>query len=210
MILIVFISCNNKEEIKNDAHDEHNHKDTTGTAECCTIDGETTSSDFDNNNSLYEIDLEFTDMNSKTVNIEDFKGKYLITSMIFTQCEYACPTIVNNVKDIQNEIGKKANLKYLMVSFDHKRDIPSQLKSYYDKQELNSNWHLLTGSSSNIRIYSMIFNISYQELDNGDFSHSNSIFLVDKSGKIVDKFEGLKINTKDVAKKILDKISKNP
>lgn len=209
-ILIVLISCNNKEETKNDAHDEHNHKDTSSKAECCTTEEEITNSDLDNSNSLYEIDLEFTDMNSKTVKIEDFKGEYLITSMIFTQCEFACPTIVNNVKDIQNEIGKKANLKYLMVSFDHKRDKPSQLKSFYNKQELNSNWHLLTGSSSNIRIYSMIFNISYQELDNGDFSHSNAIFLVDKNGNIVDKFEGLKINTKEVSKKILDRISKNP
>jgi protein SCO1/2 len=206
LVSVFIFSCNSKEKVESD---EHSHNDTTGTAECCSTDEEVKSSEFDSNNSLYDIDLEFTDMNSETVNIEDFKGKYLITSMIFTQCEFACPTIVNNTKDIQNYIKDNADFQYVMVSFDHKRDTPSQLKSFYKDKNLNEDWHLLTGTSSNIRIFSMIFDISYQELDNGDFSHSNAIFLVDKNGKILDMYEGLKINTKEVANKILEKISKN-
>lgn len=211
LLMAFIVSCNNKTEKKHEHKHVHN-SDSSKKAECCTTDENKVNiknEESSNNNSLYDIDLEFTNMNNESIKIEGFKGKYLITSMIFTQCEFACPTIVNNVKDIQEYIGSKADMNYVMVSFDYKRDKPSKLKEFYNKEKLNKSWHLLTGTSSNIRIYSMIFNINYQELDNGDFSHSNAIFLVNKEGKIVEKFEGLKINTKDIANKILKLINTN-
>lgn len=205
---LLFFSCNSKKKSK----DEHNHSEQSEqnhnekeVAECCAEDGENTKIE-QSDNSLYDIELEFTNMDNKKVNLSDFKGKYLITSMIFTSCEYACPTIVNNTKMIQEELGDDLDIQYMFVSFDHKRDTPEQLKTFHKEQKLNKDWTFLTGSSSNIRIYSMIFNISYQELDNGDFSHSNAIFLVGKNGEILDTYEGIKFNTKEVAKKIKEKI----
>lgn len=213
ILLIVFslivLSCNsNNENLDYQKQSEKNSKEITESKDACCSTENIEKSNNESNNSLYELDLEFTDMNGKKVSLSDFQGELLITSMIFTNCEFACPTIVNNTKAIQEELGNDFNIKYMFVSFDHKRDTPEQLKSFHKEQKLNKDWTFLTGSSSNIRIYSMIFNISYQELDNGDFSHTNAIFLVGKNGEILDSFEGLKLDAKDVAKAIKLKIKK--
>ena len=49
----------------------------------------------------------------------------------------------------------------------------------------------------------MLFDISFKELENGDFSHENVIILLDKQGHEMKRIEGLNFDIQQEAKEIL-------
>ena len=146
--------------------------------------------------SIYQIPGEWTDQHGKPVMLEALKGKVQVVAMIFTQCGYACPRLVEDMKNIQDSLtvaGKK-QVGFVLVSFDSERDDPAQLSRYAALRGLDSHWVLLHGSARQVRALSMLLNVKYQALPDGNFSHSNAVFILDREGAVRQTMEGLASN----------------
>lgn len=196
---LLFVSCSKNEKKQTKA--------------CCAkehMDGKKMASSPDMSNSIYQIPDIWTNQNNEEIKLDQLSGKIQVAAMIFTRCGYACPRIVENLKDIESQLPEnlKGKVEFLLISFDTKYDTPEKLKEYAKEHELDQNWTLLHGSEDEVRTLSMALDIQYSPTNNGNFEHSNVITIFDEQGNISKRIEGLQIDISDAVKgieKVADK-----
>ncbi|MFO7447334.1 MAG: SCO family protein [Ignavibacteriaceae bacterium] len=150
-------------------------------------------------NSIYQLESEWTNQSGKEINISELKGKPVVFTMFFASCTYACPILINDMKKIEANIPKEdiQNTRFVLVSIDPERDTPAALKEFAKKYSLDLNrWSLLTGSKDNIQELAAVLGFKYKKEENGEYSHSNLINILDEEGEVVYQHTGL---NKDIA-----------
>lgn len=142
--------------------------------------------------SIYQLTDTFQTQDKKTVTLSSFAGKPTVVGMIFTHCDYACPRLTADIKNIESKLGdEKGKVNFLLISFDAERDLPEQLKKYANSLGLDENWTLLHGDETAVRTLSVLLNVQFAKDASGNFSHSNIISVLDKQGALVFQKEGL-------------------
>ncbi len=190
----------------NSCDDSTAHQETT--ASCCSTDKETQSDEpvSLSDMSVYHLDGDWHDQNGKQLALKDFAGKPVVLTMFFTHCEYACPLLVHDMKGVEEQLDADMEYTFVLVSFDDKRDTPERLKSYADSQGVGENWVFLHGDANQIKALSILLNINYEALENGQFAHSNRKLVLDQGGAIVFQQDGLQTKPEPVVKALLDLI----
>ena len=142
--------------------------------------------------SIYQLTDSFQTQNNKSVTLSFLKGKPTVLGMIFTHCDYACPRLTADIKNIEEKLKPGDDkINFVLVSFDTKRDTPTQLKKYASELNLDKNWTLLHGSEEAVRTLSVLLNVQFVKDAAGNFSHSNIISVLDPSGMLQFQKEGL-------------------
>jgi protein SCO1/2 len=141
--------------------------------------------------SLYRLEQQWTSQNGKTQFLSDLKGKPTIAAMIFTSCPATCPVIVSDMKSLDSRLTKtqRNNVQYALFSIDPARDTPAALLSFSKKMKLDARWTLLTSKPDHVRELSVVLGFNYKPLDDGDFTHSTTVFLLSADGEVVAKKE---------------------
>ena len=85
------------------------------------------------------------------------------------------------------------------MTLDPERDTPSRLRQFADQKQLGDNWELLRGNSEQVRELSMVLNVQYRSLGNGDFSHSGNILVLDREGRVIQSLQGTRAAEDGVA-----------
>lgn len=152
--------------------------------------------------SLHDLKSEWLDQNGEKFQLSGFKGSKVIIGMIYTSCPHACPMTISKVKEIEQAIKKHVKYKVILASFDVKNDKPENLKKQVDQRKLDQKvWKLLSAKSDEqARELALVLGISYKELEDGGFSHSNAITLLDENGEVVGRLEGLNSDATDFLK----------
>ena len=87
------------------------------------------------------------DINAKATSLDDYVGKFVFISFIFTRCPVPnmCPAVVIKNGVIARKFKDNDKLKLVMVSFDYLYDTPEILESYY-KSSIKDfpNWSVLS------------------------------------------------------------------
>lgn len=189
MLLINF----NIQVFAEDHNHHHEHKEMKG--------GEVTSK------SIYQLDSKWLDQNNKKIKLKDFSGKPVILTMLYTGCTKSCPIIIGHLKSFYDSLSneEKNKVNFVVLSFDSKRDTPKNLKKFADKNKLGKNFYLLNGSDDSILEIASLLGIKYSKTDDGEFSHTNKIILLNKKGEVFHQNEGLKENIEE-SKKILKEL----
>lgn len=144
--------------------------------------------------SLYLLESTWTSDVGKDVKLSVLRGRPQIVAMFFTTCEYACPIIIENIKSIEQAMPENLRDKvdFLLVSFDIERDTVQTLKEYRAKKQLSSaHWTLLRGKQDDVRELAALLGINYQKDARGQFSHSNTISILNAEGELVFQQTGL-------------------
>lgn len=149
----------------------------------------------------------FTDENGKAFGMADLKGKIWLTNMIFTNCETVCPPMTNNLSKVQSTLqDEDMDIPIVSFSVDPKRDDEKALKDFGKKFDADfSSWHFLTGYTQKEmkKFAKASFHSALSKIANSDqFTHSTSFFLVNQSGKIMAKYDGLHPPEKRIAKDV--------
>ena len=148
--------------------------------------------------SVYQLDFNWTDDEGKPVRLSDLQGSAVVLTMFFSNCEYSCPMLVNDMKRLREQLSPEARAKsrFVLVTFDTDRDTPAALQKYRKRMELDSGWTLLHGDATAVQELAMVLGIKYRASGDGQFSHSNLITVLDKKGEIAGQRVGM---TGDVA-----------
>ncbi len=143
--------------------------------------------------SLYRLEQEWTSQNGKTLSLSDLKGKPTIVALIFTSCPATCPLIVSDMKSLDSKLNKnqRKNVRYALFSIDPARDTPAALLSFSKKMKLDERWTLLTSKPEHVRELSVVLGFNYKPLDDGDFTHSTTVFLLSADGEVIAKKESV-------------------
>ena len=153
--------------------------------------------------SIFVLNDTFQTQNKKDIVLASLAGKPTLIGMIFTNCRYACPKIIEQMKNIAGKLksdGKEANI--VLVSFDSQRDNPAQLKMFASMMNLDDSWILLHGSEQTVRTLSVLLNVQFEKDAEGNFSHSNIISVLDKNGVLTFQKEGLDADKAETVDKI--------
>lgn len=161
--------------------------------------------------SIYQLPGVWTDQHARHLSLQDLKGKVQVISMIFTHCGYACPRLVEDIKAVEDSLpaSQKNDVGYVLVSFDSKRDDPAQLDRFAAEHGLDGHWRLLHGDAAQVREVSMLLNVRYRQTPDGNFSHSNTIVILDKDGQVISSLDGLEAQTAAAVNTINRLLAKN-
>ena len=100
-------------------------------------------------------DLEVIDQNGNRQRFysDVLKGRVVLVSFIFTNCEYACPMLAQKLKQTRAVMAEsiKDDVWFVSISVDPERDTPEAMKNFAEKQGVDeSRWIFLTGDKQNL------------------------------------------------------------
>ena len=147
--------------------------------------------------SLYQLESKWTSDVGKTISLSVLRGRPQIVAMFFTQCEYSCPIVVNDMRRLETLLPADvlAKSEFLLVSFDTKRDTPEALAAFRKKERLPArNWTLLHGGADDVRELAALLGINYAQDARGQFAHSAIITVLNAEGEIAFQQPGLNAN----------------
>lgn len=129
-----------------------------------------------------------------------FAGKILVVSYIYTHCPDICIVTTSNLDSLRRRIGKRADVLFLSVSIDPRRDTPDILREYADIHDIDTtHWHLLSGpeatTDSLLARIGFVHRKSYTtRAETGQevyfINHSDFITVLDQHGQLRGKFSG--------------------
>lgn len=142
--------------------------------------------------SIYQLQHTFTDQGGAVRTLGDSRGHPVLIAMVFTHCSYACPALVADVQRVVAAAGAPPDLRVLLVSMDHERDLPATLAAFAADHDLPADrYSLLHGDADAVAEVAAVLGVRYAQVEGGDFSHSNRITLLDREGVVVHRHEGL-------------------
>ncbi|MED4083095.1 SCO family protein [Halalkalibacterium halodurans] len=156
-------------------------------------------------------DFEFTNQLGERFGSPQLDGQYWLATMAFTNCPSVCPTMIPNMKNLQDEmIAKGIEMKFVMFTVDPETDTPDHLKTYSENVGADhSYWHFLTGYEfEEIQELSLeAFKSPVEQVEeSNDIMHSTRFFLVNPEGLVIRAYDGLESNQKEIIRDLLEAV----
>ena len=145
-------------------------------------------------------DFTFLNQSSKTVHLNQFRGKPLLVTFIYTRCPVPdfCMLMSNNFSEVLKELKATPaafdEAQLLSISIDPEYDRPPVLREY-GKRYVGSvdpnfqHWQFVTGTPEEIRKAANFFGLSYNQ-NEGQIVHTLRTVLIGSDGKIVKVYSG--------------------
>jgi protein SCO1/2 len=141
-------------------------------------------------------DFKFINQSGKTIGVDQFHGKVLLITFIYTRCplpEY-CIRMSRNFADIQKQLSADPELysktHLLSVSFDPAHDTPKVLRSYGSAyigesgSQAFSHWDFAAPSAEELDAVDQFFDVAATPGSGNTITHSLSTAVIAPSGKI--------------------------
>ncbi len=134
-------------------------------------------------------DFELTNNQGETVNMNELNGKVRLIYFFFSSCQDVClPTsfFLSKVQDSLLDKGLQGeDAVILSITIDPTRDTPEVLQAYADQFQADSaSWMFLRGSEDQVKQLAEEYGIMVIKQQDGEFTHTNSILLVDREGNL--------------------------
>lgn len=142
-----------------------------------------------------------TNQLGQVTGLGDLRGKVWVADIIFTRCMGPCPRMTEEMRKLQDALGKEEALRFITLTTDPGHDTPGVMRRYAEKFGADvSRWQFLTGPKEeileNLAVGSL--KMSAVEKEEGQrqnaadlFIHTTMFVLVDKRGKIRGFYESL-------------------
>jgi protein SCO1/2 len=140
--------------------------------------------------------FKFLNQSGKTIDIEDFKGKVLLLTFIYTRCPLPdfCPRMSRNFAKVDKALAADpalyAKTHLLTISFDPGYDTPAVLRSYGGAytgnytQEQFAHWDFAAPSKTGQESVYKFFDIGVTPEKDKTITHSLSTVLIGPDGKV--------------------------
>jgi len=139
--------------------------------------------------------LSLINQDGKTIRLDDFKGKSVLMTFIYTRCPMPnfCPRLSSQFAKIHEDLAKTpdvyAKTHLLTVSFDSKYDTAPVLRryglAYLDNDASGfAQWDFASAAAPDLRKLADAFGLIYFEQGN-QIAHSMDIVLISPQGRIV-------------------------
>jgi protein SCO1/2 len=162
--------------------------------------------------SLYELSVALADQDAKSISFDVFRGYPTLVSMVYASCPYTCPMIISTLQKIEEAVPEKAraDIRVLLVSLDPAHDTPEAMKAALQRHKVDmARWRFAVASDAATRDLAAVLGVKYRSAPGGDINHNAVFTVLDRNGRVVRRFEGLKTPTADVAK-LLDTLVNTP
>jgi protein SCO1/2 len=121
------------------------------------------------------------------VNIDQYRGKALLVTFLYTNCPDVCPLITSNLRVAQNLMGPKvaSKVQIIAVSVDPKGDTRKAVASFLARLEMTGRMQYLVGDAHELaRVWKAWGVGSERDAQQPQFiNHSGLIYGIAASGK---------------------------
>ncbi|MFI5270059.1 MAG: SCO family protein [Chloroflexota bacterium] len=157
-----------------------------------------------------------TDQDGQQVSLEQFRGKPVALTFLYTHCPDACPLIADELRQASDMLGPDSGkVAILAVSTDPRHDDRVSAINFGQVHGMTGRWHYLLGSPDQL---SPVWKSYYIGVTPGDqagsalgeneIMHSEAVFLIDKTGR-ERVLLGLPFSAKDLAKDLRKLLSES-
>ena len=140
----------------------------------------------------------FLDRNGRPVSLNDFRGKPLVISLIYTSCFHICPTTTQSLAKAsgvaESAVGQdKYNV--VTIGFDTNYDKPERMTSYARQQgmAMKDNWKFLSTDEHTIHQLSEELGFIFVPSPKG-FDHLIQTTILDAEGKVYRQIYGMEFD----------------
>ncbi|WP_026675435.1 SCO family protein [Alkalihalobacterium bogoriense] len=148
---------------------------------------------------LFVPEFEYINQNEQSVSNEQLQGTVWIANMVFTRCPTVCTTMTPNMRMLQDALAEeKLDVKLVSFTVDPEFDSPDILKSYGENNGAEfDKWMFLSGYTqeeiTEFAAEAFLAPVSKLE-DSNDMIHATSFYLVDETGQVIRKYDGLALD----------------
>jgi protein SCO1/2 len=131
--------------------------------------------------------LELHDSLGHLVNLDEYRGKAVLVTFIYTHCPDVCPLIVSHLKTAQSLLGPKAkDMQIIAVSTDPRGDNPRTVAAFLRSHGMTGRMEYLIGDRAELGRVWKDWNIVAHPAKSGRdlVEHSALIYGIGADGKI--------------------------
>lgn len=145
-------------------------------------------------------DVTFEDSNERTYSIDEFEGKYVFITFIYSMCNTVCIDLERNMDEVYELIPEEymgKDIQFLSISFDPERDNPERL-DVYKNLFTNSDgelWRMARIKDQKELQYLLDeFGVIVIPDEYGNFAHNSAFYLIDRQGTLLEVLDYKKID----------------
>ncbi len=155
----------------------------------------------------------FTNAAGEAVSLEDFRGKPLVLSMVYTSCYQICPMTTRHLSKVvekaRDAMGKDS-FSVLVIGFDTKVDTPEAMQYFANKQGISDkNWNLLSINEEDLDALSEDLGFLYYPTSSG-YDHLIQATVIDADGKVYRQVYGQVFDTQLLVDPLLELVLGRP
>ncbi|MGA9226202.1 MAG: SCO family protein [Mesobacillus sp.] len=144
-------------------------------------------------------DVTFEDSEGRTYSIDEFEGKYVFITFIYTGCTTICIKLEENMAQVYDQIPDEyigKDIVFLSISFDPARDDPATLDKYKDLFKSDGETWRMARIPDKKELDSLLdnFGVIVVPDGNGNFAHNSAFYLVNPQGTLVDVMDFSQVN----------------
>jgi len=122
---------------------------------------------------------------------DEFEGKYLLMTFIYTACSTVCPVLETNAAQIFEQIPEKylgEDIVFLSISFDTERDTPEILHKYGGYFGIEGDKWRIARVPKNNDLDILLGDLGVIAIPDGqgDFQHNVAFYLIGPDGHLLD------------------------
>jgi protein SCO1/2 len=141
-------------------------------------------------------DFALVNQNGKRVHLDQYRGKALLLTFIYTRCPFPdyCPLMTHNFAQIEKNLAATPDLyaktHLLSISFDPKYDTPAILRTYAmsyvadPKKPPFDHWEFASILEPERADIGHFFNLFVDDQGGGQITHSMSTAIIDPDGNL--------------------------
>ena len=155
----------------------------------------------------------FTNADGKPVKLEDFRGKPLVLSMVYTSCYQICPMTTRHLSKVvekaRDALGDDS-FSVAVIGFDTEVDTPDAMQYFANKQGIsNKNWNLLSVNEEDLGALSEDLGFLYYPTSSG-YDHLIQATVIDADGKVYRQVYGQVFDTPLLVDPLLELVLGRP
>ncbi len=135
-----------------------------------------------------EPPLSLRNYKGERINIDQYKGKAVLVTFLYTKCPDVCPLIASNLGVALNEMGpaKASKVQVIAVSVDPRGDTPKAVASFLQRHGVTGRMQYLIGSAHELGSVWKAWGVG-AEADAEQpqlVNHSGLVYGIDAQGKV--------------------------
>ena len=134
--------------------------------------------------------LSLVDQSARRISLEQFRGRPVLVTFAFANCETVCPLIVNDVLGARDNLPDR-DVVILIVTLDPWRDTPSRLSSIATRWGVTGDAHVLSGPPEEVERALNAWRVPRVRNERtGDLSHPSLVYVIGPDGRIAYALSG--------------------
>jgi cytochrome oxidase Cu insertion factor (SCO1/SenC/PrrC family) len=146
------------------------------------------------------LDFALTERSGRTITRTDLAGQNLVVNFVHTSCSITCFQVNQRMSKLQERLAGREDVRLVSITVDPQTDTPQVLAKFAERFNADANrWLFLTGPQA--AVDDLVEGSFYQRPPGAPrsalFAATDRIWLVDATGRVCQRFNGLKTSAPD-------------